>query len=215
MTAKNKQRIFGIVCGMSGKGKTHFITEYLIPELLKRQKPVIALDLMDEYPGTPLQGFSGLVEHIRKNDNRLDSGLYAVKTKTSMDTINTLRLIRAAEQPVSVIIEEAHILFSDTDIKKQLKNTLQEITLYGRHYEIDTILSSQRPNLLSTTMRSQAQFFVSFRQEERADLEYLAVRSPLAAEKIATLAKKEFFTFGDPPDGFSEMKTDKINQLKK
>lgn len=214
MTA-SKSRIFGIVCGMSGYGKTFFIQNYLLPSLLKRGKPVIIIDVMNEYKGHSVEGFKGLVRYIQKNDNRLFDIAYSVKNRTAADTINTLRLIRAAEQPVSVIIEEAHILFSDPDIKKQLKNTLQELTLYGRHYEIDVILSSQRPNLLSTTVRSQAQFFVSFRQEERADLDYLAVRSTLAAEKIATLGKKQFFTFGDPPDGFHEMKQNKINQLKK
>lgn len=221
MTRMSKKRIFGVINGMTGQGKSYFVKEYLIPKL-KKQKPVVVLDIAGEYEGEIYQNFLEFYEVIKRFGG-IPAGVHVVRWTRQETPINLIRFLRHIQKPavnqtvpVSLILEEAHLLFSQRAVHSKIKSELHDICFLGRHYMMDTILLSQRPAKLTPDIRSQAHFFVSFKQKERADLDYLREKQEApdnTKQVVANLAKRQFFSIGDQPKGFKEIKINEINEL--
>lgn len=211
----SKKRLFGVVNGISGYGKTYFLMNYLIPELLKK-KPVLILDIIGEFGelkgANVYQNFNEFLKYLESTGGKLERKPHVFLWKENRTAIHLIKFVRYIEKPVAIVLEEAHVLFNDSDLKKKIKKPLGEITFMGRHYEIDSILCTQSPYCLPKNVRTQAQFFVSFRQEERADLDYLRARDPKAPDIVSSLAKKEFYSLGLKED-VKDLKQIKINQV--
>lgn len=183
---------------------------YLIPVLAK-SKPVLVLDVTGEYEGKIYQDFDEFFRYV-KTTGGIEKGVHVLRWKKQETAIRLIHFVRKMEVPVSLVLEEAHILFNDSELHKAVKTPLRELCFLGRHFAIDTILCSQRPASLPPNVRSQAQFFVSFKQKERADIDYLRQKSETAV-KVAELKQKQFFSIGEQPKGFSEIKINEVNQL--
>lgn len=207
-------RIFGVINGMADQGKSYLIKKYMLPKLVK-ERPVLALDVIGEYPGEQYQDFEEFFQYVKKTGG-IEKKIHAIKWTTQETAINLIRFVREMEVPVCLILEEAHILFNNSDIKKGIKKALPEICFLGAHFGFTVFLCTQRPKSLPTDVRSQCDFIVSFKQTEAADLEYLRKKGGApedAKEIIANLNQKQFFTIGEQPKGFNELKTNKVNQL--
>lgn len=185
--------------------------EYLIPKLAEN-KPVIVLDILGEYEGNIYEGFEDFMGTIRE-EKELSQEVHVVRWYSSNDAINTIRFVRHLEAPVSLVVEESHVLWTDSDLKKAVKKPMKEITMFGRHHGIDSILCSQRPSNIDTDVRSQAQFTVFFKLIDRADLEYARQKGADSAKAIENLSKTEFFTTGIVPDDLSQLKRNEVNSL--
>ena len=77
---------------------------------------------------------------------------------------------------------------------------LNSFFIRGRHANISTWIASQRPTLLSTTLRTQATSLFVFRQRSMKDLltfldEYSAIVPKKTLEKIYTVATREKYNF--------------------
>ena len=77
---------------------------------------------------------------------------------------------------------------------------LNSLFIRGRHANISTWIASQRPTLLSTTLRTQATSLFVFRQRSMKDLvtfldEYSAIVPKKTLEKIYTVATREKYNF--------------------
>lgn len=216
--SKEKTRIFGVVNGISGFGKSYFLKNYLIPELVKH-KPVLILDITGEYselPGAAVyQNFPEFLQRLTDGGGKLQRRPHVFLWNKNQTAIDLIRFVRFIEKPVGLVLEEAHVLFNDSDLSKKIKTPLQEVTFLGRHYEIDSILCTQTPFCLPKNVRTQAQFFVSFRQNEPADLEYLRKKDPAAPDVVKNLSEKEFYSIGfkSVEDKLSQIKINKVNQL--
>lgn len=211
----------GVVCGIKHQGKSYLIKNYLIPKF-RELKPVIVLDVTGEYAADfPAFTYRNFWEFFEQSEGieALKKGVHVIKFKENKTAILLINWLRKMEKPVTVIFEEAHMLFNHSEINKAVKNPLSELCYLSAHYGTDTILSTQRAANLDINVRSQADFFVTFRQKERADLEYLRQKqvAPDGVNKtIAKLKEKQFFTIAaaeDVPERFTELKPNKINQL--
>jgi DNA helicase HerA-like ATPase len=208
-------RIYGIVCGMSGMGKSYLVKNYLIPKLADK-KPVIILDILGEYDGDFVhENFADFFNHIKKH-GKLFTAVHVIRWKSDTDAINTIQLIRSLEKPISFVVEEGHVLFTDSDLKKSVKKSLKEITMFGRHHGIDTILCTQRPSNLTADVRSQAQFTIFFRLNDRADLDYARQKGGKGdhiEKTVAKLEKRQYYVTGRKPKGYSKLKINQVNSL--
>ena len=77
---------------------------------------------------------------------------------------------------------------------------LNSLFIRGRHANISCWIASQRPTLLSTTLRTQATSLFVFRQRSMKDLltfldEYSASVPKKTLEKIYTVATREKYNF--------------------
>lgn len=213
--------VLGVVLGIKNFGKSYFVKKYLIPKF-KKKKPVVVLDLTGEYkaefPGKNYRDFPEFYECC-KNAGGIVQGVHTVawtRTGKNGTAVRLIKFIRKMEVPVTLVLEEAHVLFNTSMINRNVKESLNEVCFLGAHYGIDTILCAQRAASLSTNVRSQADFFVTFKQKEAADLNYLRQKQeapPETAETVAKLQKKQFFSIGTAPDGFNEIKINQVNEL--
>lgn len=205
-------RKYGIVTGMSQMGKSYLIENYIIPKLLQ-DKPVIALDPHGEFEGIQHASFQDFIRHVREKE-MITREPHIIPWQSDNDGVNTVRFIRFIEEEIALVIDEAHMIFEDPKLKKTLRKPIRELTMYGSHHGIDTILCTQRPSNLSANVRSQAQFTVFFRLNDRADLAYAREKGPEVAEAVANLQKTEFFTCGpDVPNDFDKLKLNEVNSL--
>lgn len=210
--------VLGVVNGIKDHGKSFFVKTYLIPKFAEK-KPVIVLDITGEYaaefPEYVYNSFEEFFDGIYQAEG-IKRGVHVLRWKKTGEAVRLIRFLRYIEKPVSLILEEAHILFKNSTIHRQIKEHLVEICFMGAHYGIDAILLSQRAASLPPDVRSQAQFFVSFKQKEQADLDYLRKKggaSDNTCQIVANLKKYEFFSIGEQPTGFSEIKINEVNQL--
>lgn len=204
----SKKRIFHIITGQSGTGKSYLLKNYVIPNLANR-KPVIIFDLMNEY--------QNIADHIHGSfedfytftkDNGDIRGINCIKWKKKSDIIKGLRFVEEMRVPMSVVLDEAHTLYNSRYFSA-CRPSLESITLHGRHYNVDTILSTQRPIMLDTTARSQADFITSFYQQERRDVDYLRQMSEKFGQ-VAELQKHHYITVegaGKVPAYLSKLNT--------
>lgn len=208
-----KERIFALVAGQSGTGKSFFVKNYAIKQLVKH-KPVIIFDVLNEYGklGLSFPGFREFLKHVAKSG--ISKKIYVISWKSDEDIIAGIKFFRKLEAPVSLVFEEMHSLFTDANLRRETEKALKEITFYGRHYEIDCILITQRPKSLPTNLRSQIEFCVSFRQTLTADIEALKEINPGFSE-IAELENYYYYAEGNKPATFAALKTSKPDILKK
>jgi len=209
---KKHGRIFGIVNGMTDQGKSYFNKNYLIPKI-KKHRPVIVLDVVGEYDGQQFTSFEKF-ERLVLDRGSYPSGVSVIKFDKERTAKKIIKFIRHNETPVCFVIEEAHMLFDILDSKTKTK--LQEICYLGAHHGFSVILSTQQPKSLSKSVRTQADFIVSFKQTEPADLNYLRKKSGSnkdCREIVASLQKKQFYCIGKRPKGFDEIKINEVNKL--
>lgn len=211
--------VLGVVLGIKHHGKSTFIKDYLIPKL-REKKPVVVLDPTGEFaakfPELASDTWEQFIENLSAAGG-FQKGVHVLKWKSNQAAINLIKFIRAIEPPVSLILDECHMLFDNSIIYTAVKNELTEVCFMGSHYGLDTILCTHRAYNLSINARSQSDFIVSFRQKEHADLEYLRKKGDAPAdvkEKVAGLDKHQFFSIGEQPEGFTEIKINKVNKLK-
>ena len=77
---------------------------------------------------------------------------------------------------------------------------MNSLFIRGRHANISTWIASQRPTLLSTTLRTQATSLFVFRQRSMKDLltfldEYSAIVPKKTLEKIYNVATRDKYSF--------------------
>jgi DNA helicase HerA-like ATPase len=206
-----KQRIFGVITGKSGTGKSELIKRYIIPKLLTK-KPVFIFDVLNEYEGDEMfLNFDAFFEYLEEK-KEIENKKYVIKWRSDETVIDAIKFFRFIEQPVALVFEEAHELFSK-GLYTKLKKELNQITKYGRHFEIDVIFCTQRPKDLSTNIRSQAQFFTSFLQTEEADLDYLEKYNRNFSKNVGLLKKFNYISEGNIPTLLKNLKENKKMQL--
>lgn len=210
-----KGRIFGIVNGKADMGKSYFVKQYLIPKLAKKM-PVIVLDIIGEYEGENYKGFDEFVKQVIKDDGLEAGRVYVVQWTATRDAYNLANFLRVMEWEHAFIVEEAHMFFNNSKIKKEVGERFNELCYMGAHYGFNIILCTQTPYTMPPDARTQCQFIVSFKQTEQRDLVYLRqkVGAPdNTGEIVANLKPKQFLSLGTQPKGFDEIKINGVNQL--
>lgn len=208
------ERTSGIICGMSGMGKTWLMEKYIIPAMQK-MKPVLLLDLESEYevPGAVIHaGMNGFINYMLEKKAITDH-VHVIRWETDQDAFFLLHLIWGVRKPLCLIVEEAHILFTDPEIAKDVKPYIKNIVARGRKYGLDVLLCTQRPFDIPPYIRSQINFYTTFRQEEKGDLEYLKSRGSEVVETIGSLPPHHFYTLGQVPKHLAKLTPNKKTKI--
>lgn len=210
-----------LVSGQSGTGKSYFVKKYLLPKLAT-QKPVIVFDVLGEYAGQRAKdvpknwksysSFSDFLESV-KDSKVIKKEVHVIAWKTHSDVIQGIKFFRKLEKPVSLVFEEMHSLFTNPELKKAVDEPITQLTMYGRHFEIDCILITQRPKNIPTNLRSQIPFAVSFAQTLGSDIDSLEEITDGVGKFIVELPKYNYYAFGERPKLFNEIKLNQTSKL--
>lgn len=193
-------RIF--ICGGSGSGKST-----KAKEMTRTAKRVVAFDPMDEYEREGFTRFTtiaGLGRHIAKNLNNFRV-CYVPPANGEAASLHKLSLMLRDMQAgykqghhkaqLHLLIEEMNMCFG-SNISQSLDG-FAFLCSRGRHYGINLIGISQRPNEVNTRFRGNLEHVFVFRLIDHVDIKSLA--SALGAEyaaKIKSLAPHDYFYRG-------------------
>jgi hypothetical protein len=100
---------------------------------------------------------------------------------------------------VTLLVDEGLTFASDPEALEPLIRLCRMNAHFGGGIGVPALITAQRPNDLPRDVRSQADRWFSFRQEEPGDLEYLKQRcSPTFADQVAGLGPHQYLTFPVP-----------------
>lgn len=221
LNGKEIPSFLSVICGTKDHGKSTFVKEYLLPKMAAI-KPVVILDMAGDYPYDFMhEGTQEFFKHLAENGG-IKTGIHNINwINYKQDPIQLLEWVaeqgrgRDRKLPISLILDEGHILFGKS-LKKYIEEPFSQGCFMGAHFGMDTVICTQRPYSLSPDVRSQADFMVSFKLKEPADLEYLRKKQESpdnVVEVVANLNKYEFFSIGDRPQGLDAVKINEINKL--
>lgn len=204
-----KERQIYTVTGKTGRGKSHFLKEFLIPYMEKNQ-PVLIADSMNEYQrGAKFESVDSF--YIKAINMELNHKTSIVRILSDTEAKKLFAFSRLSGEmvasPHALVIEEASKYCSPYKIDSYLK----ELVSYGRHWGVSLIFVAQRFAQLNKIITSQADINISFQQTENNDLNGI---KPFFndVDKIRTLEKKQFVVFGDVEKN-SQFKEGAIHEL--
>lgn len=217
----SKDRIFSLITGKPGCGKSYFIKKYIIPRLAQK-KPVIIFDRMFEYDESDkdvsykCERFNSFEDFI-KSVSRIEKKIYVIQSNKLECLVNGVnffhQFIKSTETPVSLIFEEGHFLFKIKEVKEKTINALYEISTTGRHWETDCLIVSQRPMFIDPSVRFAFTFVVAFNVTLSGDVKSLQEIDEKSGEVVIDLPPKEFYCFGQKPELFKELKINQISKI--
>ncbi len=167
-----------IIYGKTGTGKT-----LLSKSLIKDEKRVIVIDMLDEYSDESfivVKDFDSFYEIVTNQKEFKISCQYS----NDLDIETTFQLVRKIKNLV-LVVEEASIYISP--------NTRQSYFLdlcrFGRHENIKIIGISRRASELSADFKGLSECIISLRQTEPLDLSIL---SKLGLNNLSDLTPYEY-----------------------
>ena len=107
------------------------------------------------------------------------------------------------EQPVNLILEEAHRYIAQTKTEYAIDSSriFERIAKEGRKYGVFLMLASQRPSELSKTVLSQCSNFIVHRIQNPDDLTHIRQMTPFISEsvlkRLPSLPKQHALVFGN------------------
>jgi len=120
---------------------------------------------------------------ISNLDDSSSEVVVKVITKLILDFLK--KMIRKADMPINLIIEEAHRFVRNESHSGALNyNIFERVAKEGRKYGLLLGISSQRPSELSKTVVSQCSNFIIHRVQNPDDLSYISRMVPYISEGI-------------------------------
>lgn len=210
---KKKRKIY-TVTGKTGRGKTYFIENWLVPGIVKN-KPVVIADSMNEYTaGLRFSSFDQFYTHIRSRGGFISDSdikrneVYIVQIKSDLEAKKLFSFSASCEAVHCLVVEEASKYCSAYTIN----DDLNRLIAYGRHDGISLVFTAQRFAQLSKMVTSQTDIFVSFAQTEQNDVKIIKAYTD-NFDKIQHLSKQKFVFFGDV-DNVPGVSIDSVYTLK-
>lgn len=198
-----KQREIITVTGKQGRGKSFLIEKYLIPNFAKTQ-PVIIADSMAEYK-FPGMTFNQFFNQVRKTG--LKKKVYKINVTSDVEAQKLFAFSCLSKIQHCLVVEEASKYCDPYKINSHLR----DICRYGRHWSISAVFVAQRFAQLNKIITSQSDYFITFAQTERNDLNEMANYTDKKM-LIRSLSKQEFICFGDIPE-FSQFSSMPLNEV--
>lgn len=188
----SKRQILTVV-GKTGRGKSFFTKEHLVPEISKNE-PVIIADSMAEYTnGKVYRSFDEFYQAVKKLKKL--TGVSIVQLKSDTDAKKLFAFSAKCQQKHCLVIEEASKYCSPHSVDEFINS----IVAYGRHFGVSAVFSAQRFAQLNKIITSQTDIFITFAQTEAVDLKALSNYFN-ETEKIKNLEKQQFIMFGNLPE---------------
>lgn len=182
----NKTREISIIFGRTGSGKS-----YLTKQLIKNMDRVIIIDSLNEYnEGIIVNNLKEFATFFLQRPN-IKRFKVIVRfhnndlSKDLSDEFNILFDLIYHIGNLTLVLEEAEIYIS----KRAEKTVFNNLIRFGRHSSISMIAIARRVTELSNNLKSQVNYFYSFKQTLPKDIEYL---KELGFTKVETLGPFEF-----------------------
>lgn len=190
-----KKSEFITVFGRTGYGKTYLIKN----NFLKHYKRIIIFDTMNEYKTESgidilsVPDFENTINSLIEYDTQ--SFCLRVSSKNFEDYCQILDTVVTNEfQNITLVIDEIDKFASPSSIEASVNNLYN----VGRHYEVDIISASRRPNQVHRIITSQSHLLVLFHTNEPRDLAYIReYANKETANAVKGLKRYEYVTYGD------------------
>jgi len=202
-------RILELIAGITGTGKSYFVKNKFLPQMDNGKKPVIIFDRMGEYAGKTAKdvpkkwanynGYEDFLDSILENDGYLKNEIHVIQCEKDSDYTTVINIFHKLKKPVSLVIDEAHDLFSAPEFKPVARKIIN-VCRYGRKFKMDLVLITQRTLDVPPDVRSQFQGnVISFKQSLQNDVEALEKMGCEGANKVLDLDKRNYHVFGELP----------------
>ncbi|MHA1757968.1 MAG: hypothetical protein ACTSVV_14435 [Promethearchaeota archaeon] len=169
-----------VILGRKGSGKT-----FLANVMSKKIDRVILID--------PLNNFKGGHIFFTFNEFKFNSELLfrekfriVLKFTTDEEYIDFFDYIFNFHH-FTLVVDEADIFAGSKSIDREFKRLFS----YGRHRNIDIIITARRPYELNRLITSQADILITFKQTEQRDLDYLA-KLGFDPNEVKSLSKYQY-----------------------
>lgn len=185
-----------LVVGQAQQGKTTLALALLRAEAVRG----LILDPVRSKPFTNLPGAREVrswTELCRFLAGREAKGRWIVLLR-SQEFTDYIWAIRAAPyyRHVTLLVDEGLTFAQDRDAYDPLVKLCRMNAHFGGGLGVPAIITAQRPMDLPADVRSQADRWLSFRQEEPRDLQFLSERcSPQYADAVAGLSLHQYLVF--------------------
>lgn len=187
-----------LVVGQAQQGKTTLALAILRREAVRG----LILDPVRSKPFTNLPGartVSSWMELCTFLGKPEANGRWIVVLR-SLEFTDYIWAVRAAPyyRHVTLLVDEGLTFAQDRDAYDPLVKLCRMNAHFGGGLGVPALITAQRPMDLPADVRSQADRWYSFRQEEPRDLQFLSERcSPNFADQVAGLGPHQYLTF--PP----------------
>lgn len=180
---KDKKQNIDLIVGMKRMGKSSLIKF----ELLKNRKKVIIMDPRNEYASANavlMNSLDDLVKYIR------DKKIFRVRF-IDTDIFDDLCSFVFEYGDLTFVLEETPSYLPSS--QSSLTGGISDIVFRGAHRRIDLITSAQRLSLVNINLRSQLDYFYSFKQFEQRDVDIACQMTRLEPEQIYNLSVGEYY----------------------
>lgn len=184
-------RFLGCVFGLQQSGKTYLARNYFIPRV---KRPTFIVDPKGEFSqGKIFQNKEGLL-YLMSQDPP-GNGVYIFRPPSSRRKVfrDFFQMINSVGEPCTIIADEAQIYSKNTKVVQPLS----DIYMIGSQWDISVLVIARRPKEITTDLRSQSQFVISFKQTMPEDVKYLK-----GYDSQAGNVKNLHYRPGDPENEF-------------
>lgn len=190
-----KKNEFVTVFGRTGYGKTYLIRNIL----LKHYRRMIIFDTMDEYlteSGIDIlsvSDFENTIKTLISHDTQ--DFCLRVSSKKFTDYCDILDIVVNNQfRNITLVIDEIDKFASPSSIEASVNNLYN----VGRHFEVNVIAASRRPNQVHRIITSQSHLLILFHTNEPRDLAYIReYANKDAANAVKGLKRYEYIIYGD------------------
>lgn len=175
-----KLRDVVLIFGQTGSGKST-----LAREVIAQYSRVVIFDTMSEYSGLVFYNASDFLDYML----RFPDTFYCCLRFENWSDYEIVARALFHIKNVLLVLEEADEYLDSASFASGTSDICHVVTR-GRHERISILAISQRPRLISITLRAMATRVITFVQTEPADLAYLE-RWGFDADQISQLAQFE------------------------
>lgn len=198
-----------LIVGQAQQGKTTLALAILKKEAVRGL-------ILDPVRSKPFTGLAPTFDSWKALASFLASdkanGRWLVSLR-SMEFEDYTWVLRAAPffRHVTLLVDEGLTFSQDAEALPPLIKCCRMNAHFGGGIGVPLLITAQRPMDLPADIRSQADRWYSFRQEEPRDLEFLSQRcAPAYADQVAVLAPHQYLTY--PPTEAARSKDDASGQ---
>lgn len=189
--------------GKTGSGKSILLRQMLLdkPRVIIFDTISEYKDLTPSYPALFIHTLEDLIDYLMENGNKPFRIIFDPEDPDYLMTLTNEQEITVFDFTCKFIYESlTNVIFAIEEIANYMTlphrlDYIRKIVRFGRHSAISLYATTQRPADIPPVIRAQITRFISFRQHEPRDIEWIR---QLLGEEALTLKNLEKYTWGKP-----------------